>query len=339
MSTEKKIRTAVVGVGIGRLHIEGYKKHKDAELVAVADINEERAKATAEEFEIPHVYADYEKMLKELDLDAVSVCTPNKLHTPVTVAAFEAGCHVLCEKPIAMNAVDGQKMVDAGKKAGKTFMMAFNNRFRGDTQVLKSFIDNGTLGDIYYAKCGWTRRRGIPGFGGWFTTKELSGGGPLIDIGVHVLDLTLYLMGNPKPVSVFGSTYAKFGPKMPGGEKYDVEDLGTGMIKFDNGATVFVEASWASNIANDQFYSTLLGDKGGADLDPLRIYTEMNGTQVDIAPQFPGIHGHQAEVFHFVECLRDGKTPLATGEHGLDVVKILDALYESSETGKMVTCA
>lgn len=335
-SNSGKVRVGVVGVGIGRLHLEGYQKHPDAEIVALADVNEERARQTAKEFNVPQIYADYEKMLKEADLDAISVCTPNSLHAPVAIAAFQAGCHVICEKPIATSAKEGEKMVEAARAAGKIFMMAFNNRFRGDTQVLKKFIDDGVLGDIYYAKTGWLRRRGIPGIGGWFTTKAMSGGGPLIDLGVHVLDLALYLMGNPKPVSAYGSTYAEFGPKMPGGDKYDVEDLASGLIKFQNGATVLVEASWASNIAQETAYTTLMGSLGGADLSPLRIYTEMNGAQVDLQPHFPDIHGHQAEVMHFVDCIRDGKTPISTGENGLDVIKILDAIYESAATGKMV---
>ncbi len=250
-SNSGKVRVGVVGVGIGRLHLEGYQKHPDAEIVALADVNEERARQTAKEFNVPQIFADYEKMLKEADLDAISVCTPNSLHAPVAIAAFQAGCHVICEKPIATSAKEGEKMVEAARAAGKIFMMAFNNRFRGDTQVLKKFIDDGVLGDIYYAKTGWLRRRGIPGIGGWFTTKAMSGGGPLIDLGVHVLDLALHLMGNPKPVSAYGSTYAEFGPKMPGGDKYDVEDLASGLIKFQNGATVLVEASWASNIAQE----------------------------------------------------------------------------------------
>lgn len=344
-STDSKIRVGVVGVGIGGLHIEGYKMSPQAEVVALSDINAERAASTAERFGVSKVYTDYEKMIAQCDLDAVSVCTPNSLHAPVAIAAFQAGCHVLCEKPIALNAAEGQKMVDAGKASGKLFMMGFNNRFRGDTQVLKGMIDRGELGDIYYAKTGWLRRRGIPGFGGWFTTKSMSGGGPLIDLGVHVLDLALYLMGNPKPVGAIGSSYAVFGPNQPGKQQfaaadprgtYDVEDLATGFVKFANGATVFVEASWASNVETERIYTSLMGTKGGADLGPLRVYTEKDGVQVDIVPQCPNINGHNAEVLHFLDCIVNGKQPLATGEHGLDVIKILDAIYESAETGQMV---
>lgn len=340
-----KIGVGVVGVGIGRLHIQGYIQCPEAQVLAVCDANEDRARRVATEFGIPHVFTDYEEMLKLEGIDAVSVCTPNYLHAPMTIAAFEAGKHVICEKPLAMTPEEGQAMVDAGKKAGKIFMTAFNNRFRGDTQVLKRFIEEGELGDIYYAKTGWIRRKGIPGMGSWFTTKCQSGGGPLIDIGVHVLDLALWLMGNPKAVTVTGSTYSIFGVKGEGTGKWgtpekggvcDVEDLAAAFIRLDTGATIFLEASWASHIERDRIYTSLMGTKGGADIDPFRIYKDLHGTGVDITPSFPNQSGHMMEIKHFVECLVEGKEPISTGEHGLEVTKILDAIYRSAETGEEI---
>jgi predicted dehydrogenase len=201
---------------------------------------------TAEEFGVKNVFTDYREMLSMDGIDAVSVCVPNHLHSTMAIDAFEAGKHVICEKPLAITPAEGEAMVAAGKKAGKLFMTAFNNRFRGDTQLLKKMIESGELGDIYYAKTGWIRRKGIPGMGGWFTTKAKSGGGPLIDIGVHVLDLAMWLMGNPKAVTVSGSTYAQFGPKGEGlggwghaeeNGTFDVEDLAAGFIRMDTGAT------------------------------------------------------------------------------------------------------
>lgn len=349
MASNTAIRVGVVGVGIGRTHLDGYKKLGDAvDIFAICDLNEERAKKAAEDFGAKHVFADYHEMLALDDLDAVSVCTPNSLHAEVALACIAAGKHVLCEKPMADTLANARKIVEATRQSDKLFMMGMNNRFRGDTQVLKKMIDDGQLGDIYYAKCGWTRRNGIPGLGGWFTTKALSGGGPLIDIGVHVLDLTTYLMGNPAPVSASGSTYAKFGPRGKGGgawgaapdlakaKTFDVEDLATGLVKFDNGATLLLEASWASYIAHDQFYSTLLGTEGGADLEPLRVYKDLSGAPVDIHPQAPRVGGHEAEVKHFVTCIQEGKQPLATAEQGLHILQILDAIYRSAETGREV---
>ena len=167
----------------------------------------------------------------------------------------------------------------------------------------------------------------------------------MIDLGVHVLDLALYLMGNPKPVAALGSSYAKFGPNQPGKQDfapaaaagtYDVEDLAAGLVKFANGATVFVEASWASNVESERIYTSLMGTKGGADLGPLRVYTEKDGVQVDMTPHCPNVNGHNAEVLHFVDCIVNGTQPIATGEHGLDVIKILDAIYQSADSGEMV---
>jgi len=332
------IKVGIVGTGIGRLHASGYKKCPDVEIKAFADIDRDRAQRSAEEYGAKDVYTDYREMMKDDEIVAVSVATPNALHAPVAIAAFEAGKHVICEKPIATSAAEARAMVDAANRAGRIFMMGFNNRFRGDTQLLKKCIENGDLGEVYYAKTGWLRRKGIPGMGGWFTTKAMSGGGPLIDLGVHVLDLTLWLMGNPKPVSVMGSSYAMFGPKMAAeqGGTYDVEDLACGLVKLENGGTVFVEASWHSHVEHERVYTQLVGTKGGAEFDPLRIYTDVNGNNADLKLQHPNVSGHEMEIIHFVECIREGKTPLATGEHGLHIQLILDAIYESTRTGKGV---
>ena len=345
MSKLEKVGIGVVGVGIGHAHLSGYAQCPQAEVIAVCDLDEERAKKVAAEFGVPNVYTNYDEMLSRSDIDAISVCTPNFLHAPMTIAAFEAGKHVICEKPLAIDPADGEAMVAAGEKAGKLFMTGFNNRFRGDTQVLKGFIERGELGEIYYAKTGWLRRRGIPGMGGWFTTKAKSGGGPLIDLGVHVLDLTLWLMGNPKAVTVSGTTYAKLGPKgigasgyghADGGNTYDVEDLAIGFIRLDTGATVALEASWATNIQNEVIYTQLMGEKGGAELDPLRIYTEIAGTQADIKPYCPEQSGHIMEIKHFVDCIANGTALISTGEHGLEITRILNALYKSAETGQEI---
>lgn len=349
MPSDKKVRVGVVGVGIGRVHLDGYRKLSGSvEIVGICDLREDRARKAAEEFGAKHVFTDYNHLFALDQLDAVSVCTPNAFHAEVALAAIAAGKHVLCEKPMANTLANARQIVDAVRQNDKVFMMGMNNRFRGDTQVLKSFVERGDLGEIYYAKCGWVRRSGIPGFGGWFTTKSLSGGGPLIDIGVHALDVTMYLMGNPAPVSASGATYAKFGPRGLGSggygtrpdpdkaKTYDVEDLATGLIKVDNGASLFLEASWASHIEKDRFYSTLHGTEGGADLEPLRIHTTMAGVQADISPHAPNIGGHEAEVAHFIDCIQQGKAPLSTAEQGLHVLQILDAIYRSSETGREI---
>lgn len=342
----EKVNIGVIGVGgIGRVHLGAYAKCPEAKVVAVCDLIEDRTQWAADKYGIEKTFVNYKEMLQLGEIDAISVCVPNYLHAEMTIAAFEAGKHVICEKPLCINPKDGEAMVEAGKKAKKLFMTAFNNRFRGDTQTLKKFIENGELGDIYFGKTGWIRRKGIPGMGSWFTQKAKAGGGPLIDIGVHVLDLALWLMGNPKAVSVTGSTYAMFGCKGEGmgdwgtsesGGTCDVEDLAAGFVKLDTGATLMLEASWASHIEKDVIFTNLIGTKGGADVDPFRIYKDMHGSIVDITPGFPNVSGHEMEIRHFVDCLLTGKQPISTGEHGLEVVRILNGIYKSAATGKEV---
>ena len=345
MSAKSKIRVGIVGAGgIAKHHAWGYQKHPQAEIVAVCDSMKDRADAFAKEMSIPEVYSDYKKLMKRDDIDAISICLPNFLHGPVALAALNSGKHVLVEKPLANTVKDGEKMVAASKKNKKYLMVAFHNRFRSDTQVLKKAIEGGALGNIYYAKTAYLRRVGIPAWGKWFCTKSQSGGGPLIDIGVHVLDLTLFLMGFPKPKSVSASAYQEFGPRGLGfwGNpcKIDVEDLGAGFIKFTNGASLFLECSWALNMERDsESFVKLYGTEGGATLEPPMIYSNKNNqltdTKLHFSPQ-PSGEPYLLEVSHFVDCILQKKTPISTGEQGLVSLKILDAMYRSAKTGKEV---
>lgn len=342
----EQVNVGIIGVGgIGNVHLGAYAKCPEAKVVAVCDLIEERTERAAAKYDIPKTFKNYKEMLQLPEIDAISICVPNYLHAPMAIDAFEAGKHVICEKPLCINPKDGEAMVEASKKANKKFMTAFNNRFRGDTQTLKRFIEGGELGDIYFGKTGWIRRKGIPGMGSWFTQKAQAGGGPLIDIGVHVLDLALWLMGNPKAVSVTGSTYAMFGCKGEGmgdwgtseaGGTCDVEDLACGLIKLDTGATLMLEASWASHIEKDVIFTNLIGTRGGADVDPFRVYKDMHGACVDITPSFPNLSGHEMEIKHWIDCLVNGTKLISTGEHGLEVVRILNAIYKSAATGKEV---
>ena len=209
----KKWRVGIIGVGgiFNGAHREHYLKDDRLEVVALCDIIEERAVECRDGF-FPDakVYTDFNELLKDETIDSVDICTPNYLHSIIAVAAFKAGKHVFCEKPDAVNVEEVMKMNDAAKAAGKTLMVMRNNRFTDASKLAKKFIDDGKMGEIYCGRCGWQRRRGIPGKGGWFTTKAQSGGGPLIDLGVHMIDLAIWLMGNPTPVAVTGSTYCKF---------------------------------------------------------------------------------------------------------------------------------
>ncbi|MFH1904019.1 MAG: Gfo/Idh/MocA family oxidoreductase [bacterium] len=343
----KRINVGVVGLGMGRGHVNNYLKCKDASLIAICDINDEKLQSCKNELNIPYAFKDCNKMFKLKELDAVSIAIPNFLHAPVSIAALRAGKHVMCEKPLAMNAKEAQEMVDVARSEGLTLMTHFNSRFFPTSQYIKKFIDTGNLGEIYFARTGWHRRRGVPWrTAGWFTDKKMAGGGPLIDLGVHRIDLAMWFMGNPKPVSVCGATYTKIAHKIAKkiGKKYDVEDLASAYIRFENDATMAVETSWASNSEKQEDgFTQVYGDKGGAVQKNIgdtykfeaKIFKEEAGECVEIIPKSYSLPWGNAQG-HFVKCLIDGKEPMATGEQGLDIMKILDAIYESSMIKKEV---
>jgi len=334
MAKKKKdfVSFGVIGLGMGRGHLEGYLRAPNAKLIGIADINEKRLDECKQRYGVENAFTDYNDLLSLKELDAVSIAVPNYLHKPIAIDALESGKHVLVEKPMALNALEGQEMLDAAKKRGLKLMLHFNNRYRGDIQTLKKYVDSGDFGEIYFAKTGWIRRRGVPGAGSWFSNKALSGGGPLIDLGVHVIDMTMYMMGCPKPVSVSGHTvqgfpeYAKLGT-------FDVEDFASAYIRFENGATMAVEVSWAMNCPAERQYSEIHGTKAGASLSPLVIWTEKQGLLTDIEPK--NVKG-LSQFEHFASCVLENKTPISSGEDGLMMMKILDAIYASAEAGHEV---
>lgn len=353
---QKKIKIAVIGCGgIANVkHLPAYQELDVVELVAVCDIKIEKAKATADKFGIPAYYEDYNQVLDIEGLDAVDICTPNYLHSQIAVKALEKGINVFCEKPDAVSVVEAEKMKAAAEASGKVLMVMRNNRYMSCSRFLKQYINDGKMGDIYAARCGWQRRRGIPGKGGWFTTKEQSGGGPLIDLGVHMIDLTMWLMGNPKPVAVTGCTFTKFadtdvsdsehssfGEKADGGT-FDVEDLAMGFIRFDNGSCLQIEFSWASNIEKENRFFELRGSKSGAtwnDIEnKLKIFSEDYGKTVDYLPNLTKnpLDDHASNISHFVDVLTNDVEPAFVPEQGLNMVKILEAIYKSAKTGKEV---
>lgn len=348
-----KLKVGIIGTGsISELHIAAYLKNNNVELYAFCDINEERLQFMAEKFDIKHTYTDMNEMLLLEELDAVSICTWNSAHAPCTIAALNAGKHVLCEKPMSTSEEEAKAMKEAAERNNKLLMIGFVRRYGNDCNILKEFIDTDYLGDIYYAKATYLRRKGNPG--GWFGDKSRSGGGPLIDLGVHVIDLVRYLLGNPKPISVYGATFHKLADRknIRGKEFYqsasasehdicDVEDLATAMIRFENGAVLSIEASFSLNIKNDEGKIELFGTKGGAKLNPeLEIYNELydylsNITlDAETALSFDGLF--ENEINHFVSCLTDGTPCISPAEDGIDIMRILDAIYESARTGHEV---
>lgn len=349
----EKIKIGIIGTGgISNVHIAGYLKNPNVELYAFCDINEERVKEMAEKYGVTRTFTDKDEMLKLKEIDAVSVCTWNSQHAPCTIAALNAGKHVLCEKPMATSAAEAMEMKAAAEKNGKLLMIGFVRRYGNDCKILKDFIGNDYFGDIYYSKATYLRRNGNPG--GWFGDKSRSAGGPLIDLGVHVIDLVRYLTGNNKPVSVYGATFQKLlnRPNIKGVKAYvsttrteevicDVEDLATALIRFDNGSVLAIEASFSLNIKKDSGTIELFGTKGGAKLDPeLEMYTEINDYMADVtlteptALSFDGLF--ENEINHYVSCITEGTTCISPAEDGIEIMKILDAVYESARTGHEV---
>ena len=352
-----KLRVAIIGTGgISHEHMKGYLSvPEDVEIVGLCDIDEEKVNNYAKKYDVDAkcVYTDYRKMLAEVKPDAVSVCTWNAEHKAATIAALEAGANVLCEKPMAMNTQEALEMEAVAEKTGKLLMVGFVRRFGNDAEILTEFIKNGTLGDLYYAKATYLRRNGWPG--GWFGDKEYSGGGPVIDLGVHVMDLVRYLAGNPKPVSVYAVAYDNLGPnRAVGGRgawissshkkqdyKYNVEDFASAMIKFDTGLTIALEASFNLNIKQDVGNIELFGTKGGAAVSPeVEIFTDIDGRFVNVTPygetalSFNGLF--EREIVHFVNCAKNGGACRVSPADGVMLMRMIDAIYESAATGHEV---
>lgn len=349
----KKIRVGIIGVGnIAENHIKAYQQNENAELCAFCDINEERLKAMGEKYGVTRLYTDKDEMLQQEELDAVSVCTWNSQHAPCTIAALQAGVHVLCEKPMAVSAKEAGAMKQAAEESGKLLMIGFVRRFGNDRKIVQDFIKNDYMGDIYYAKATYLRRNGNPG--GWFGDKSRSGGGPLIDLGVHVIDLVRYLSGNPKAVSVYGATFQKLFDRKGaiGKPKYlssgatdhdicDVEDLASAMIRFENGEVLSVEAAFSLNIKEDCGTIEMFGTKAGVKLNPeIEFYSSQydylsNVTlEAPSALEFGGLF--ENEINHFVTCVQEGTPCKAPAEDGVEMMRILDAVYESAQTGHEV---
>ncbi|MHB1317213.1 MAG: Gfo/Idh/MocA family protein [Anaerolineae bacterium] len=342
----KSIRVGVIGTGgiATTQHIPGYQAVEGVEVVALCDVVPGRAAEIAKGVPGAHPYEDFHRMLDREKLDAVSVTTPNFAHRDATIAALEAGAHVLCEKPIAMNVTEGREMVAAADKAGKLLQIGVHMRFEAEAMALRRFVEAGEMGEIYHGEATYMRRRGIPTWG-VFTQSKFQGGGALIDIGVHALDRALWLMGNPRPVAVSGMTYANFGKRTdlatPRGlwdvDKYDVDDMGVALIRFEDGASLILRACWAAHIEGNIVGTRILGTQGGAFMSPLRIHKDMHGAMVDVTPTgLVPVEGHAAEIVHFVACIRGEAECMVRNDEILDVQAILDAIYLSSSTGREV---
>ena len=354
-----KVRIGIIGCGgiANNKHMPALHRLPDVELVAFCDIIVERAEKAAKEYGVEgaKVYEDYKELLKDETIDVVHVLTPNREHSFITVDALEAGKHVMCEKPMAINTEEAQKMLDAAKRTGKKLTIGYQNRYRPDSWYLKRACDNGDLGEIYYAKAHAIRRRAVPTWG-VFLNEEEQGGGPLIDIGTHALDLTLWTMNNYEPKMVVGSVYKKLGDQRESGnawgdwdpEEFTVEDSAFGYIVMKDGATIVLESAWALNSLDvDEAKTSLCGTKAGADMKGgLRINKVQYGKQVveNVNLEAGGVaffdggaaNPEDIEARMWIDAVKNDTDVVVKPEQAIVVTKILEAIYQSAREGKPV---
>jgi predicted dehydrogenase len=342
----KLARVGVIGTGgIALRQAKRLAQIEDVEIVAGCDVSQPNLDKFCTTYEVPQRFSDFNEMVKLGELDAVTVCTPNFMHRDPTVAALEAGKHAMVEKPMAMNAEEAQDMVDAAERSEGRLTMGFQYRLSPPAQTLKRFIDAGRVGKVLFARCQALRRRGIPSWG-VFGQKELQGGGPLIDIGVHIMECAHYLMGEPKPVAASAQMFTYLGDKEPAAdapwgpwdwETYTVEDLAVGLIRFDNGAVMSVESSFAAHIKDDVFNCQIMGEEGGCILHPPTLCADEAGTMVNIEPGYmPKYESMDKKIDDWIADMRGERPTQCPAVSGLNVQKMLDGLYASAEVGREV---
>ncbi len=343
----RRLKVGIIGTGqIGKSHLRKYQDIPEAEVVAVCDIREDEAQRVAEQFGVPHVFADYHELLKVDEIESVDVCLHNKLHCPVTCDALEAGKHVYCEKPLALSAAEAQRMVETAERVGKKMQMQLNTLFTPEAQTAKRLIEKGVLGRVYYAKTSHYRRRGRPYVDGYgtahFVQKDWAGGGALNDMGVYHLGLMVWLLGNPELESVTASSFQELPMDARRRKKsgYDVEETMVGLVRFEGDVTLFFEESWAIH-AEGGDGDRVLGSKGGLKLDPLTVYTDLGGVEADAQIAMGSFENRQRLMDQRHPGLRDtqrhyvwavlGKVPwINTGRIGLRVCEISEAMYRSA---------
>lgn len=339
----KRLRVGVVGLKVGKSHLADYAASKSVEEIVACDVNEQELAEVCGKYSIEKSYTDFAAMLAKEKLDAVSIALPNKLHMPMAIQALEAGCHVLCEKPMARTAAEAEKMLAASRRCGKKLMINFNQRFIPEVQAYKDLIDSGMLGEIYFARTEWHRRCGVPR---WYNlTRENCGGGALIDLGVHRLDLALWLCGYPEPAWVLGNSFSKVEVQESPG--FELEDFAAAMIRAKNGCMIELETSWASHRESEMVSTRLCGSKGGmlisseGGVPKNRIFMKMDGKLANVelskgelgnSPVGPNTGVRQA----FLDAIIGDTEVPCTAEQGLVVNRIVDAIYKSAETRRPV---
>lgn len=348
-----KLKIAVIGAGsISDCHLQAYASNSEVEIYAICDLNEGRAQEMAKKYKASKVFTDYKELLALPEIHSVSICTWNNSHAEISIAALDAGKNVLCEKPLCQTVEEALEVEKAVHRSGKLLQVGFVRRYSDNAQILKKFIEEGELGEIYYAKASCLRRLGNPG--GWFSDIERSGGGPVIDLGVHIIDICWYLMGKPKVKSVSANLSNRLGNRSNirhlsfyKAADYDakentVEDMANAMIRFENGASLLVDVSFTLHAKQDEISVKLFGDKGGAELEPeISIIGEKFDTILNMTPQvdsksFDFMGSFSNEINHFIDSALGRKETLSPVEDGVEVMKILCAIYESARQGREI---
>jgi predicted dehydrogenase len=337
-------RVGIIGGGWpGKAHAKGYQSAGGFKIVAVADLIPARRKQMMEEFSIAGEYAEAKDLLADPEIDAVSICLPNYLHAITSVAALKSGKHVLCEKPPALTVKEAKQIEAAAMKAGKVVLYGFQRRFCGNEQAAKQAIEKGYIGAPYHARASWTRTRGIPLGTGWYTEKAKSGGGAMIDLGLPMLDVAWYLLGQPKPVTVFAITHRRLLDGLPTDVVADVEDAASAIIRFEGGQSLEIAASWALNQPPSQNGAScrVHGDQGTIDVYTgsgavlHRDFSE-KGESKETPLKLPKTVGHSALMRHFRECILGNAIPSIGTKDGVTLMELIEAIYRSAESGKSV---
>ncbi|NMA42070.1 MAG: Gfo/Idh/MocA family oxidoreductase [Oligosphaeraceae bacterium] len=346
---DKKLRWAIIGCGgIATTHIKALEKLPEVEIVGGCDINPERLDIMRDEYGMTNLYEDWNDMLEELKPDVVDVCTPNGVHMPAVIAGLEAGAHAITEKPMAMNPAECQAMIDSAKANKRLLCCGFQMRYHPACEMFINAKAAGDIGDILFVKCKALRRRGVPNWG-VFGRKDLQGGGPMIDIGVHIIESAHYCMGEPKPLTASGNCWTFLGDKPSkvfnawpnwDWETYTVEDLAVGQIRFDNGAIMQIESSFCNHIEKDIMNFEIVGTKGGFNFNEATLYTDHAGVMLNSkAAYLPSVDFgglFVAKFKNFADAILTGSPMRSPGEAGLYVQKIINGIYDSAAAGKEV---
>ena len=332
-----KLKIALAGVGgISQIiRIPTLKKMEDVDLVAICDLDEAKVSFVADKYDIPRVYFDYQNLLNKEELDGIFICTPNNLHYPMALASINKGIPTLVEKPIGLNSDQTQRLYDKTKEKDTILVVGMNYRFRDDAMILKEFMNKGEIGKPFYVKTGWLRHWSRPKLQNWLTDSKISGGGVIMDMGIQLMDLSLWLLGNPKVKNVRAYSYNLF---MEG----DVEDSALAIIETVNDEAITVEVSWRMHLEKDMNYTHVFGKEGSAFMNPLRLYKELHGNLVNVTPvDFESNvdvfkKSFSNEMHNFIKALKGEEEPVTPIEDGLYLMKILDAIYKSAKNGQQI---